>query len=181
VFTRLAQVESTAGPRDSEAEAYIQSRIAAQPGSAYYLAQTGLVQQQALEEAQKKIAARERSGASPSQAQTQAGGSAGLFGRGGNRTAARQDMPPQTAPLSSSGFGRSAPAGGGFLAGAAQTALGVAGGMMLGGLLGSMFGGNNAEAAPAPEDSAAPEEDLAAEEDPGFDEGGDDFSMDGDF
>jgi hypothetical protein len=183
VFTRLAQVEGTAGPRDGEAEAYIQSKLAAQPGSAYYLAQTVLVQQQALEEAQKKIAALERStpAQAPAQAQPSSSGG-GLFGFGrSSQGSARQNAQPQAAPMSSSGFGRSASgAGGGFLAGAAQTALGVAGGMMLGSLLGGMFGGNDAQAAPAEETPA--EEDAAAPEDEaGYDEGGDDFSGDEDF
>ena len=184
VFTRLAQVEGTAGPRDSEAEAYIQSKLAAQPGSAYYLAQTVLVQQQALEEAQKKISTLERGTPAPASVQAQPSSSGGGlfgFGRSSSQGSARQNAQPQAAPVSSSGFGRSAPgAGGGFLAGAAQTALGVAGGMMLGSLLGGMFGGNDAQAAPAEE---APADDAAAapEDEGGYDEGGDDFSGDEDF
>lgn len=187
VFTRLAQVEGTAGPRDSEAEAYIQSKLAAQPGSAYYLAQTVLIQQQALEEAQKRLSAQERSAApaqAPAQAQPQAqpstsGGGFFGFGRSSSQgSAARQNAQPQAAPAASSGFGRSAPgAGGGFLAGAAQTALGVAGGMMLGSLLGGMFGGNDAEAAPA-EEPAVDDAGAAPEDEAGFDEGGDDFGGD---
>lgn len=182
VFTRLAQVEGTAGPRDSEAEAYIQSRLAAQPGAAYYLAQTVLIQQQALEEAQKRLSAQERS-AAPAQAPAQpqsstSGGGFFGFGRSSSQGSNRQNAPSQAAPVSSSGFGRSAPsAGGGFLAGAAQTALGVAGGMMLGSLLGGMFGSNDAHAAPAaeepPADDAAAPEDEAGFDDAGFDDGGD--------
>jgi len=180
VFTRLAQVEGTAGPRDSEAEAYIQSRLAAHPGSAYYLAQTVLIQQQALEEAQKRLSTQERSAPAQTQAPASGGGMFG-FGRSNTQGSARQNPQGQAAPVSSSGFGRSAPgAGGGFLAGAAQTALGVAGGMMLGSLLGGMFGGNDAQAAPA-EEPPADDAGAAPEDEAGFDDGGDDFSGGDDF
>src|SRR5690606_128179 len=139
--------------------------LAAQPGSAYYLAQTVLVQQQALEEAQKKISMLERG--APAQTPTSSStGGGGMFGRTGSQAPSRQNAQPQAAPLSSSGFGRSAAAGGGFLAGAAQTALGVAGGMMLGSLLGGMFGGNDAQAAPAPEETPSDEAGAVPEEDP---------------
>ena len=40
--------------------------------------------------------------------------------------------------------------GGGFLAGAAQTALGVAGGVLLGSAIASMFGAGSAQAAEQP-------------------------------
>lgn len=174
VFTRLAEVERAAGARDDEAEAYIHSRLKAQPGSAYYLAQTVVIQQQALEAAQKKISELEsnRSAAPPARP-------AGQFGR--SAAASGAPLAPAAAPLSSSGFGRSA--GGGFLAGAAQTALGVAGGVLLGNMLGGLFGGgNSAQAAPAPEPDPADEAGSldAGHEDIGFDDGGD-FSLDGDF
>ncbi len=186
IFTRIAEVERTAGPRDSEAESYIHSQLNAQPGSAYYLAQTVVIQQQALEAAQKKIAALEhgsnQGGRTATAAATPANTGFGLFGRSaGAGQASKAAQAPAAAPLASSGFGRSGGTGG-FLAGAAQTALGVAGGMMLGSLLGNMFGGNNAEAAPAPaaEEANDPAGTDAAqgEQDQGFD-GGDDFSMDG--
>ena len=67
--------------------------------------------------------------------------------------------------------------GGGFLAGAAQTAMGVAGGMMLGSLIGSIFSGGEAnagelDAAPADESGVdAPDSDAG--DFGGFDFGGD--------
>ena len=71
------------------------------------------------------------------------------------------------------GFG-----GGGFLAGAAQTAMGVAGGVLLGNAIGSMFAGD----APATETAAAepaaeePQVEEAAYDDGGFDDfGGDEI------
>ncbi len=63
--------------------------------------------------------------------------------------------------------------GSGFLAGAAQTAMGVAGGMMLGNMLAGAFGGDDAKAG---ETSQAEPQQAAAEdtgdtgEDFGFDE-----------
>ncbi|WP_323130524.1 DUF2076 family protein [Sinorhizobium medicae] len=59
-------------------------------------------------------------------------------------------------------------AGGGFLAGAAQTAMGVAGGMLLGNMIAGMFGGSDAEAAQPQTDGTKAAD---ASEDPGVDEG----------
>ena len=53
--------------------------------------------------------------------------------------------------------------GGGFLAGAAQTAMGVAGGVLLGNALGNMFGGNEAQAA-TPAADATPAAEPAADQ-----------------
>ncbi len=57
LFQRLREVEGRAGPRDPEAEALIRSAIAAQPGAPYYMAQTIVVQNAALREAERRIAA----------------------------------------------------------------------------------------------------------------------------
>ncbi len=188
VFTRLQQVESQGAPRDNEAEALIQTRLQSQPGSAYYLAQTVMVQEQALKAAQQKIAELEqrttssatsttpdtgfgRSAAAPGAVGGLAGAAGSAFG-GAPATA----QPPQSvgAGLSGAGFGRNAGGGGGFLAGALQTAMGVAGGMMLGNMLGGLFGGNEAKAA---EPAAAPAAEPAAE--PAADDAGqDDFGVD---
>lgn len=79
-----------------------------------------------------------------------------------------------TASAKSNGNRRAAvPQGGGFLAGALQTAVGVAGGMLLGNMLGGLFRGNDAHAAEAPPDAEAMPDDV--DDAPGF---GDDF---GDF
>ena len=61
--------------------------------------------------------------------------------------------------------------GGGFLAGAAQTAVGVAGGMMLGNAVASLFGGNEAHAAepdPGNGDESGGEESGGFFDDMGF-------------
>ena len=135
LFDRLAEAERRSPPRDPEAEAFIGQQIAARPGAPYYLAQTVVVQQQALEAARERIAELEsRSGG---------GFLGGLFGDGGRRDAPRRAQPmpdDRRGPWGGSG-------GGGFLAGAAQTAMGVAGGVLLGNMIGGLFGGNDAHAA----------------------------------
>ena len=152
LFQRLREVEGRSGPRDPEAEALIRSAIAAQPGAPYYMAQTIVVQNAALREAERRIAELESQGAE------QGGLFGGLFG-GGAR--GRGSVPP-------TGRRREDPAlaggqGGGFLAGAAQTALGVAGGVLLGNMIaGAMFGGDEASAAEAPQDAETPEFDMDA-------------------
>jgi uncharacterized protein len=83
------------------------------------------------------------------------------------------------------------PGGGGFLAGAAQTAMGVAGGVLLGNAIAGMLGGHEAKAAePATDKGAEDAEDKGAEEpqedahtqEADFDDGGGadfgDFDMD---
>jgi len=178
VFSRLDEVARSGSPRDDQAEQYIASQLSQRPGAAYYLAQTVLVQQQALEAAQQRL---NQGGQNP-QAGADDAGSFGRFGRsrpaaGGAGVGAAM-APPGTPPAS--GFGRSA--GGGFLAGAAQTAVGVAGGMMLGSLLGGLFGSNNAEAAPAEPAAEEPGADAGAEDGgESWDDGGDMGDMGGDF
>jgi uncharacterized protein len=76
------------------------------------------------------------------------------------------------------------PGGGGFLAGAAQTALGVTGGVLLGNAIAGMLGGHDAKAAEpstdkgAEDKSAEDPQDEAQTEEAGYEDGGDDF---GDF
>lgn len=107
LFERIARVEQRSPPRDRGAEALIRSLIGQQPASPYYMAQTILMQEKALNDAQARIEELEGRGYDSG-------------GRG--RAAGPWDNQP--------GFG-----GGGFLAGAAQTAMGVAGGVFLGSML----------------------------------------------
>ncbi len=170
LFSRLDAVERQAPPRDGEAEAYIRDRIASQPGAPYYMAQTIIVQEQALEAAQARIEELE------AQARQHSGGIlGGLFGNsrppqrsgtvpriGRTGTAVpRSPLPGDTAHNGRAG------AGGGFLAGAAQTAMGVAGGVLLGNAIAGMFGGGEAQA--ADDDTGAADE--------GFDGGFDDIDF----
>jgi uncharacterized protein len=171
LFGKLGEVERQSGARDAEAEAFIRSRIAAQPAAPYFMAQTIVVQEQALNAAQVRIAELERQLAS-----RPAGGGgflAGLFGGGQPQPTPRSQSMPGMAPHMAPHMAPSmAPGrGGGFLAGAAQTAMGVAGGVLLGNMIASAFGGDDAKAGEANQ----PEPQQAAAEDSG--DSGDDFGF----
>ena len=163
LFEKLANVERQAPPRDTEAESFIRDQIGRQPGAPYYMAQTIVVQEQALEAAQARIEELEHSASR----QPSGGLFGGLFGGGnpapragsvpriGRGTAAGAQQPFQQAQQQRGG--------GGFLAGAAQTAMGVAGGVLLANAIGGMFGADEAQAA----------EPDAGADDAGLDDGGD--------
>ena len=167
LFERLEEAERRGGPRDADAEALIRQKIARQPAAPYYLAQTVVVQQEALKEAERRI--RELEGHS-----RQLDDRRGPWDREPTYDDRRQV---------GGGFG-----GGGFLAGAAQTALGVAGGMMLGSLIGSIFStgaANASEFGQGNSDNGSDQSGDAGAEAGGFDSGGFDdgggFDMGGDF
>lgn len=150
LFSRLAEAERRAPQRDAEAEALINRELVRQPAAPYYLAQTVVVQQQALEQAEQRIAELERQ-----LTERERGGMfGGLFDDGRGRQNRYDDRQVQSGTQRNRGpwdrdesYGRGQGGGGGFLAGAAQTALGVAGGVMLGNMIGSMFGAGAAHAA----------------------------------
>lgn len=159
LFDRLDTVASQHPDRDADAVTLIENRISRSPAASYYMAQTILVQEHALSAAQDRIVELEAQ-----LAQRPAGG---LFGSlfGGGQEPARQ-QPRRQSPQQ----GRKAQSGqqGGFLAGAAQTALGVTGGVLLGNAIVGMLAPGQAMAEEAP----APEEDHGG--------GGDDFGDMGD-
>jgi len=194
LFQRLQQAEGQAGPRDGDAETLIRERMAAQPNAAYMLAQVVLVQEEGLRNLQRRVEELERE-AAPRQ---QGGGFlGGLFGSGQTTAPAQPPRPPAappaSAPATSSGWsntrfppraaagmqpGAMAGGGGGFMAGAMQTAMGVAGGMLLANAVSGLFAGEaeaaaHHAAAPA---EPAPEPDMT-EPDAAEDDGGlfDDF------
>lgn len=180
LFDKLREAERQSDPREPEADNHIRSRVAAQPGAPYYMAQTIVVQEQALQSAQARIA--ELEDELSRRASGGGGFLSGLFG-GGQPSAPPIQPRPDNMHGSPLGAGSSRwaahapgmtgahPAGrGGFLAGAGQTAMGVAGGMMLGALLGSAFGGGQANAAEA--EKPQPEPQPAAAEDSGDFDGG---------
>ncbi len=72
LFDRLADVARRNPERDPEAQDLIDREIVRQPGAPYYMAQTILVQQHALEVAERRIAELER--------QAEERGNGGLFG-----------------------------------------------------------------------------------------------------
>ncbi|MEO4001732.1 DUF2076 family protein [Mesorhizobium sp. CAU 1732] len=172
LFGKLAAVEQQSAPRDAEAETFIRERVARQPGAPYYMAQTIVVQEQALEAAQARI---EQLEAQTAEAPRQSGGLfGGLFGD--SRPPARSGSVPRVGRPGGAAPQQPVPAGaqaqrggGGFLAGAAQTAMGVAGGLLLGNAIAGMLGGGGeAQAADAGADDPQVE-------DAGFDGGGVDF------
>ena len=156
LFQRLDEAERRGGPRDVEAEAHIHRKIAEHPSAPYYLAQTVVVQQEALKEAERRIEALERNGRQVEQRR-------GPWDREPAYDDRRQNA---------GGFG-----GGGFLAGAAQTALGVAGGVMLGSLIGSIFTSGAANASEF--DNSTANDSSTDTNDAGNDAGGDGGGSDG--
>jgi hypothetical protein len=174
LFEKLANVERQSPPRDAEAETYIREQVARQPGAPYYMAQTIVVQEQALNAAQARIEELEQQ---PASRQSSAGGSlfSGIFGQSRRSPRSMRSVPrvgraPATASEEVYARGYAQQAGGGFLAGAAQTAMGVAGGVLLGNAIAGMFGGDEAQAAEPQADDPNAEE--ASVEDAGFDNGG---------
>ena len=184
LFGKMAQVESQSAAPDAQAAEFIRSQIDQQPNAPYYMAQTIVVQEQALSAAQGRIQQLEQELAS-----RPAGGGgflSGLFGGGQPRPQPHQPYQPQPMHGAAShgtwlagmapGMGGMAPrGGGGFLAGAAQTAMGVAGGVLIGNMIADAFsGGDEAKAA----DAGQAEPQQAAAED--FGDAGGDFGFEED-
>lgn len=196
LFGKLRQVEQQAPERDPEAESYIRQQVTANPGAPYYMAQAMLVQEQALASLQGRLQQLERE----RDERPTGGGSflSGLFGGGQSapqRPAARgmtanQPFPGQVAGHGGNGapwggqggvqggswgaqggaFG-GRPGGGGFLAGAMQTAVGVAGGMLVASALSDAFsGGEEAIGGIADEAGNVADEVTAPFEDPGMED-----------
>ena len=158
LFGKLRRVDSEASPRDPEAEALIQRHLAGLPGAPYYMAQAIVVQEQALAASQAKLRDLEQQ-----LAERPAGGFlGGLFGGGGEPSRAEGSPSGRQAQAAA---GRPS-GGGGFLGGAMQTALGVAGGFLIAEAITSAFATDAAAAEAPPEDLAA-EEELSELEDPG--------------
>jgi uncharacterized protein len=182
LFSKLAHVEQQSGQRDAESDRFIQERISQQPGAPYYMAQTIVVQEQALEAAQRRIEELEYQNQQGGQLQTGGGGFlSSMFGssqqpqqRSAPQQMAYGQPAPATSPWGTRGQAQQGMSmqpqrgGGGFLAGAAQTAMGVAGGVLLGNAIAGMFGGDEAQAA-EPE-AATPDAEAPADE---MDFGGD--------
>ncbi|WP_204352608.1 DUF2076 domain-containing protein [Salinicola halophilus] len=167
LFDRLEQAEQETGERDPQASEEIERRVAAQPHSPYYMAQTIIIQEEALKRLNARVEELERN----PQPQSSGGFLAGLFG-GGNQSRGGVDERARRTPPDNSGFGNAMRAGrgGGFLGGALQTAAGVAGGVLLGNMLMDMFSGGEPG---MEEDMAAQDTDFQSDEQQGFDAGAD--------
>jgi hypothetical protein len=142
----LDKIRQTRLPdKDAEVDQYIHQLVQAQPDAPYILAQTVLMQDYALHQAQARIQALEAQG---SQTQQSGGGGSflgGLFG-GGTRTSAPAQGPwgsvpqsPYAQPMTNAVQGGGQPS---FLRSAAQTAVGVAGASLLMDGMMSLFGGH---------------------------------------
>lgn len=175
IFERLRNVANQ--PRDAEVERYIADLVRQQPYAPYAMAQSIYVQEQALLNQQREIEQMQGEIAQmqqqlQQQPAPQSGGFlSGIFGGGQARPAAAPEpvygqrgqaamaaQPPQAGPWAGqppqqpAGPWAQQPAppqkqGMGFLGTAATAAAGVAGGMMLGSILSSAFGGGQANAA----------------------------------
>ncbi|MCZ4059142.1 DUF2076 domain-containing protein [Pantoea sp. LMR881] len=146
LFSRLKQAESQTPARDIAAEQLIKLHLREQPGAPYYMAQAILIQEAAMKKLNERISELESRMAQqqqPQQPQQSSGGFlSGLFG-GGSRQQTPAQQPPvwNSAPPQQPPQYASAPAarGTGFLGGALQTAVGVAGGVVMADMLTSMF------------------------------------------
>eukprot|EP01037_Dinobryon_pediforme_P006957 gene6957-7033_t len=150
LFDRLRATSTD--PRDAEAEAFINSAMVQTPGAAYILAQTVLIQEQALSAANQRILQLQ-------QPQQQSGASfLGGIGKSLFGQTAPQQQPayapqqpayappqpnyaPQPVQQQAGPWGASAPSS--FLGGALKTAAGVAGGVMLAEGISSLFRGGH--------------------------------------
>ncbi|EPY7205191.1 DUF2076 domain-containing protein [Klebsiella quasipneumoniae] len=194
LFSRLKEAEAHSASRDASAEERIAQHVSAQPAAPYYMAQTILIQEAAIKQLNDRIQALESQVSQLQAAKPSSGGFlSGLFGGGGSSRGSdplpgaeqygrpQTSAQPQYAPQQQSYAPQAAARGGGFMAGALQTAAGVAGGVVLGNMLTNMFSGshpqeivNIIEEKPQP-DAAA--QDAAAGDDP-FRQGDDQFLAD---
>src|ERR1700730_11542111 len=143
-------------PKDPEADALIRRAVAEQPDAPYYLAQTVLIQDMALRNAESRIAELERQLAEAKAApapQQQPASFLGGAGRGsvpaagvwtraapGGAPAAAAWSQPGGAPAAGAAPAIMPGAGSGFLQQAATTAAGIAGGALLFQGIQSLFG-----------------------------------------
>ncbi|MDA3919553.1 MAG: DUF2076 domain-containing protein [Salinisphaera sp.] len=171
LFDRLRQAERQTAPRDAAAETRIQEQLREHPNAPYYMAQALLIQEAALNKLHGQVTDLEQRLADSEQrssAQPAAGGFlSSLFG-GGTRpsgavpasSASAPPPPPYAAP---------AARGTGFLGGAVQTAVGVAGGVVMAEMLTNMFHHSQPEEIV----NVLGDPSGAAPMDAGFDSGGD--------
>lgn len=154
LFSRLKQAETQSGPRDAGAEQLIKQHLQTQPGAPYYMSQAILIQEAALKKLNAQVADLENRLAQAQQQQQAPQQSSGgflssLFGGGSRQSAPQQQQPvwnsapqqpqQQYAPPPQQQYAAPPARGTGFLGGALQTAVGVAGGVVMADMLTSMF------------------------------------------
>ncbi|MGE9551906.1 DUF2076 domain-containing protein [Erwinia amylovora] len=154
LFGRLKQAETQSGPRDASAERLIQQQLQQQPGAPYYMAQAIIIQEAAMKQLNNRVSELEAKLAQVQQQPQQSSGGflSGLFGGGQHQQPQQQQQPQQSSPWGSAPAQQQQPtyaapaapaaapsATRGFLGGALQTAVGVAGGVVMADMLTSMF------------------------------------------
>jgi hypothetical protein len=151
LFGKLRQAEHQTGPRDPAADQQIAAAVERQPAAPYYMAQAILVQERAIETLGQRVQELEQELAS-----RPAGGGFldGLFGAPNPRAGA-SGIPaggPVGRSFQTGGMqtGQTNRAGGGFLGSALQTAVAVAGGVMMANLLTGLFTAEETQAAEGP-------------------------------
>ena len=174
IFARLEEVARQSPPRDPEADQFIQQQMASRSGTAYYMAQSIVALEEALNAANQQLEEAKGIAAQgslmprrPAQYEDEDEGEPVRGRRGTLRN------------VGSSGADHPAAAEGpgtGFLAGAFQTALGVAGGTILGNSIASIFGSGKARATESgrdqPQQTADDHDEEDGNDDHGDDEGG---------
>ena len=185
LFSRLKEAEAHSASRDASAEERIAQHVSAQPAAPYYMAQTILIQEAAIKQLNDRIQALESQVSQLQAAKPSSGGFlSGLFGGGGSSRGSdpipgaeqygrpQASAQPQYTPPPQQNYAPQAAArGGGFMAGALQTAAGVAGGVVLGNII---------EEKPQPDAASAQDsiaQDTTAGDDP-FRQGDDQFLAD---
>ncbi|QHM70095.1 DUF2076 domain-containing protein [Mixta intestinalis] len=150
LFSRLKQAESQSAPRDGAAERLIEQQLRQQPAAPYYMAQAILIQEAAMKKLNAQVTELEnRLAQAQQQPARQSGGFlSSLFGSGQRQTqqqpawgnsAPQQPYGQQPYNAPQQPYSAPAPRGSGFLGGALQTAVGVAGGVVMADMLTSMF------------------------------------------
>lgn len=139
LFQRIQQAEQSAEPRNIEAERQINDCIQKNPAAPYYMVQSLLIQEAALNKLNQQIN-QLKNEISQLKTTQQPTGKRLLGTLFGNRSQTRtQDQ----SPMPTANYNGSLPSGpsrcGSFMSGALQTAAGVAGGMVLGNMLNNMF------------------------------------------
>ena len=126
LFQHLYQTAAKAGPRDGAAEALIDRKVQqGPPGLLYQMAQTLVAQQYTVNQLRSELASNQRQGGAP----------AGFAPPQGAGYRQPYGQPAYQQP----GWQQPGRAGGGFLAGAGQLALGIGGGILGAELLTSIF------------------------------------------
>jgi hypothetical protein len=154
VFARLR--DAGRDPKDQDAEMLIRDLVRQFPDAPYYLTQSVIVQQQALEQADARVRELEETVRRQQGAERPSGGS--FLGT------TRDNVPSPARPGPWGGEPPSSPPRqqGGFLSSALSTATGVAGGMFLAESIRSLFGSVGGRSYAGGEASAANTNDQAA-------------------